>query len=387
MSRKRSDEEQALAHLVGELRELPPPELDWDRVEARLMNEPRPASGSVAPGFFGRLRLPAAALVAVATGVFLFAARHKPSPVAQSKATAQIQNGPINGDALAVGTHVTAGNRNVVVEHVGRARWTLDPHATASVVDAAEFLTVRLEDGALSASVVPKPKPETFAVEVGGTRVAVHGTAFRVERVGDRIEVEVTEGTVAVEPIGTHSDPSFLLRRGSRGSFGLDGRTGSVEGNASVVMRDSGPKSHREIARSVAASPSHALATATPPASSAMSAPSADGALNPQPPSAAQPTPALPEQPSISDIEAGVSSAVELLNRCFRDKTQSTGVSVSVSTGMTLSIAGDGTVQSVTFGPPLAPAVEDCGVAGLRNLTFAHSLEGATFTRILELKR
>jgi hypothetical protein len=41
----------------------------------------------------------------------------------------------------------------------------------------------------------------------------------------------------------------------------------------------------------------------------------------------------------------------------------------------------------VTFGPPLAPAVEDCGVAGLRNLTFARSVEGATFTRILELKR
>jgi hypothetical protein len=54
---------------------------------------------------------------------------------------------------------------------------------------------------------------------------------------------------------------------------------------------------------------------------------------------------------------------------------------------MTLSVSGDGTVQSVTFGPPLAPPVEDCGVAGLRNLTFTHSVEGATFTRTIELKR
>jgi hypothetical protein len=377
VSHGRNSEEQALERLVGEVRELPAPELDWDRVEARLMNEPRPVSAAM-PGFWGRLRLPAAALAAVATGVFLFAPHHKPAPVAQLKPTAQIQNGPINGDTLGLGTHVTAGNRNVVVEHVGRARWTLDPHATASVIDAGEFLTVRLEDGALSASVVPKSKPETFAVEVGGTRVAVHGTAFRVERVGDRVEVEVTEGTVAVEPTSTHSDPSFLLRRGSRGSFGLDGRTGSVEGNASVVMHDSGPKSRREISRVAVPSSARAQASAAP----ATSAP----AVNPEP-TVVQAAPVLPEQPSISDIETGVSSAIDLLNRCFRDKTQSSDIRVSVSTGMTLSVAGDGTVQSVTFGPPLAPAVEDCSVAGLRNLTFARSVEGATFTRILELKR
>ncbi len=378
MSRERSPEEHALDRVVGELRELPAPELDWDRVEARLMNEPRPDVRSGAIGFFGRMRLPAAALVAVATGVFLFAPRKAQQHTAQQQPTAQIQNGPVNGDALTLGTHVTAGNRNVVIEHAGRARWTLDPHATASVKDAGEFLTVRLEQGALTASVVPQTKPETFAVEVGGTRVAVHGTAFRVERSGDRVLVEVTEGTVAVEPTSTHSDPSFLLRRGSRGNFGLDGRTGTVEGNASVVMLDSGPKSHREIARVVA--PSSPRAQAAPPTT-------ATAPATAEAPAVTKPASPLPEQPSISDIESGVSSAVELMNRCFRAKAQATDIRVSASTGMTLSIAGDGTVQSVTFGPPLAPAVEDCGVAGLRNLTFPRSVEGATFTRMLELKR
>jgi hypothetical protein len=152
-----------------------------------------------------------------------------------------------------------------------------------------------------------------------------------------------------------------------------------VEGNASVVMHDSGPKSRREIARVAVPSSARAQAVAAAPATSVP-------AVNPEP-AVVQAAPALPQQPSISDIETGVSSAVDLLNRCFRDKTQSTDIRVSVSTGMTLSIAGDGTVQSVTFGPPLAPAVEDCGVAGLRNLTFARSVDGATFTRILELKR
>jgi hypothetical protein len=382
VSRDRSPEEQALDSLVNELRELPAPDLDWDRVEARLMKEPRPASSAFASGFFGRLRVPAAALAAVATGVFLFAPRHTPAPAAPPKPVAQIPSGPLDGDHLALGTRVTAGNQNVQVEHVGRARWTLDPHATASVINAGEFLTVRLESGALSASVVPQPKPETFAVEVGGTRVAVHGTAFRVERVGDRVLVEVTEGTVAVEPTSAHSDPSFLLRRGSRGSFGLDGRTGSVEGNASAVMRGSGPKSHREIARVAVPSAQHAASAPT------ASAPVvADTAPVAEAPVAAKPAPPLPQQPSISDIESGVSTAVELMSRCFRDQTQSADIRVSVSTGMTLTVAGDGTVQSVTFEPPLAPTVEDCGVAGLRQLSFAQSVAGATFTRMLELKR
>jgi ferric-dicitrate binding protein FerR (iron transport regulator) len=384
VSRERSPEEQALDSLVSELRELPAPDLDWDRVEARLMNAPRPASSSAAQVFFARLRVPAAALLAVATGVFLFAPRHTAAPATPPKPMARVQIGPVNGDALALGTRVTAGNNKVEVEHVGRAHWSLDPHATASVTNAGEFLTVRLESGALSASVVQQPKPETFAVEVGGTRVAVHGTAFRVERVGDRVLVEVTEGVVAVEPTSAHSDPSFLLRRGSRGSFGLDGRTGTVEGNASPVMRGSGPKSHREIAR--VAVPSPQPAPTAPAASAPVAADSALPAEAPVP-VAVTPAPALPQQPSISDIEGGVSTAVELMNRCFRDKTQSTEIRVSVSTGMTLIVAGDGTVQSVTFEPPLAPAVEDCGVAGLRQLSFAQSVAGATFTRLLELKR
>lgn len=381
MSRERSPEERALDRLVIELRDLPSPELDWDRVEARLLAEPRAAQ---APSWFARLRLPALTLAAAGVAAYLLVPRHPKVNTQVPAPVAQIPKGPINGDQLAIGTHVSAGNQDVVVEHTGRARWTLEPHATASVTDAGEFLTVRLESGALSASVTPQHKAETFAVEVGGTRVAVHGTAFRVERVGDRVSVEVTEGVVAVEPASTHSDPSFLLRRGSRGSFGLDGRTGSVEGNASVVLHETTGKSHREIASTAA------LRTAKPQASSGpsmLAAPDAPASANVTAPVEAAPAPAaLPEQPSISDIESGVSTAVQLMNQCFRDKTQSTSI-VSVSTGMTLSIAGDGSVQSVTFEPPLAPAVEDCGVAGLRNLAFAHSIEGATFTRILELKR
>jgi FecR protein len=337
------------------------------------MREPRPEPRSASRSFLNRLRIPAAGLVAVAAVATLVMAR-KPAP-APAKPMAKLSHAPLNGDQLALGTRVTAGNQPLLVEHQGRARWTLEPHATALVSDAGEFLTVKLESGALSAAVVPNPKPETFAVEVGDTRVAVHGTAFRVERVGERVQVEVSEGTVAVEASGTHSSPAFLLRRDSRGSFALDGHTGSVEGNASAVVANGSGRSHRTVVKVASVAHGHVSAPALQPAKPDVSA------------EPAQPAPALPVQPSISDIESGVSSALELMNRCFREQTRSTGIHVSASTGLTLSVAGDGTIQSVTFAPPLAPAVEDCAVTGLRALTFAHSVDGVTFTRLLELER
>lgn len=380
MSGKRLPEEAALDRLVRELRAEPTPELDWDRVEARLLSEPRPEPLSVTQRFSSRLRVPAMGLLAAS--VVALVVLHRAPTATQLRPVAQMASGPLNGDKLALGTRVTAGNHNVVVEHAGRARWTLEPHATAFVSDAGEFLTLQLESGALSAAVVPNTKPETFAVEAGNTRVAVHGTAFRVERAGDRVLVAVSEGTVAVEPTQTHSDPSFLLRRDSRGNFGLDGRTGTVEGNASVVVHDTQGQSHREIAQ-LADAP---RATPHPAAKHGVALPAA---VHDQAAPATPGSRTLPLQPSISDIENGVSSAVGLLNGCFRSKSPaaSNSVSVSASTGMTLSVAPDGSVQSVTFSPPLAPTVEDCAVLGLRQLTFASSVEGVSFTRIIELTR
>jgi hypothetical protein len=372
---ERRPEQQALDRLILELREQPAPELDWQRMEARLREEPRPEAASAAASFWSRVRWPALGLVAAAA-LSAVVVGHHPTAIsapAPRRPVATLAHEPVNGDQLALGTHLTAGNEPLVVDHSGRARWTLEPHATAVLTNAGEFLTLQLETGALSAQVVPNPKPETFAVEVGDARVAVHGTAFRVERVGDRLLVSVTEGTVAVEAKGTHSAPSFLLRRGSRGNFALDGHSGSVEGNASAVVTSHAAQSRREVVLAPPVSAPHAtgaIETGAKPTSAAVALPAA-----------------LPQQPAISNIESGVSAAVVLMNRCFHDRTRSNGIRVSASTGLTLSVGADGAIKSVTFEPPLAPAVEECAVAGLRSLTFTRSVEGVTFTRILEVSR
>ena len=376
MSNARRPEQRALARLIAEMSREPAPELDWQRMEARLLQQPKAEANAETP-FLKRLRWPALGLAAAVAATVVLARRQPtPAPPLAHRAVAPTVQGPMNGDQVAVGTHLTAGASPLVIEHAGRASWTLEPRGTAVLTQTGDSITLRLESGAMTARVVPTPKPETFAVEVSGTRVAVHGTEFRVERAGDRVLVSVMAGTVAVEPTGTHSTPSFLLRRDSRGSFGLDGRTGSVEGNASALVTDHPAQSHREFAVKSPVSQPHARSTATA-ARAVQSEPTLD---------AAGPSP-LPAQPSISNIEGGVSAAVVLMNRCFRDQTPTKGIAVSARTGLTLSVGGDGTVKSATFEPPLAPAVEDCAVKGLRALTFAESIEGVTFTRILDVSR
>ncbi|MEI9949619.1 MAG: hypothetical protein WDO74_11725 [Pseudomonadota bacterium] len=108
-------EEGALDRLISELRAEASPKLDWQRVEARLMREPQLQPRSASRSFSSRLRLPAAALLAIAAVLALVMTR-RPVP-APAKQLAKLSNAPLNGDQLALGTRVTAGNRPLLVEH------------------------------------------------------------------------------------------------------------------------------------------------------------------------------------------------------------------------------------------------------------------------------
>jgi ferric-dicitrate binding protein FerR (iron transport regulator) len=371
--------EHALARVVREVRAQQPPELDWQRAEARLLAKLEPLEPIPTPKSSWLGWSSAVALAAVATGALLFSQRSPtPSPQAatqRAQASASATQ-TLNGDALALAAVVAAGDEPRTVEHAGRVRWTLAPHSSATLTQRGEHLTIALVSGGVSAQVTPSQTPESFAVEVGGTRFAVHGTAFRVLRTDERATLEVSEGIVAVEPVGTASSAEFLLRATSRGEFALDGRTGKVEGNASVVTSSAGPTSEHAVARAQS-TPSKLLPTVALSASVAAPAPLVPSGETAQ----------LPAQLSIADVEAGVSAAVEIVSHCFRSETNANGIAVAVKTGMTLRVSGQGQIDSVSFGPALAPSVEACAVQGLRSVNFARSVEGASFTRILELSR
>lgn len=353
--------EAALRRLVRDARDEPPAELDWAAVEQRLMSDvarnQRTSRRSPYPLAWAGLAAAAAVAIFFASQRAKIAVPQTPPPIIE--ATEPLRK---NGDALAIGSRVTAPNRELSVDHAGRATWTLAPGSSALLAERSERITLRLERGSVLSEVVPNPKPETFIVEAARARIAVHGTVFRVTLEGERVIVQVREGIVAVGPQG--NVPAFFLKAPAHGDFAADGHSGSIDGRplGDTSERRSEPlKLNPWRAPSVAPLPS-LLAPAV----------------------AAE----LPLEPSISDIEAGVSRIVDATTDCFRRYTQSAeGVQITVRTALSLQIADSGAISDVDFQPPLSPEAEQCAAQGISQITFAPSKQGAKVTRMLELKR
>jgi hypothetical protein len=350
-----------LRRLLRDARAEKPADIDWARVEERLLRQtarhaPR-AERSPYPFAW------AALAVAAALAIWLVSERSSDSlpqaPPPIIEATEPLRR---NGNALALGGRVEAREREVAVDHQGRATWTLAPSSSALLTERGERITVRLERGSVLSEVVPSPKPETFVVEAAGTRIAVHGTVFRVELESGRVIVQVREGTVAVGPIG--AVPAFFLKAPAHGDFATDGRSGSIDG------RPLGESEERR-AQPLRLGPSRAPITG--PSSSVLA-----------PLSSAE----LPNEPSINDIETGIARIVDITSECFSQNTKGAeGVQITVRSALSLSIADTGAVSDVDFQPPLSPDVEECAASGILHVAFAPSQQGAKVTRMLELKR
>lgn len=373
-----SDEraKEALERLTEDARRERELDVDWQAVEGRLFERlaerPSPGEARRPPS-----RLPwvlaAAAVTLAAALISVTALRHGATPqggtttVATSPALPAVEqaSGPVDGNALAAGAVVTAENDPVVVEHRGHATWTLEPKSVAHVVSLGDVVTVALDRGVLSAHVVKSPRPESFVVLVDRTRIAVHGTAFRVERLAGSVRVRVTEGVVAVGPVGGKGFP--LVAPGSA-TVTLDGvRTGG----ASVVPGTAGSP---EVVEAPAAPPP---ATVPPELASSSPAPK-------EPPHAARAhdAAALPR-----GADGSVQRVIATVQRCFSEHTSSGGdLKVTVLTSMTLRVAPNGRVGEAVFTPPLAPSVRLCVDASVGSLAFPSSAEGFAVERTLELE-
>ena len=354
--------EAALRRLVRDARAEPPPDIDWSGAEERLL---RHAQRSAPSDRRSRYPLVWGALAVAATiAVWLVGQRaHHAATQAPSAIVETTEPLRRNGDAMALGSRIEAVGREVSVDHAGRATWTLAPGSSALLASRGERITVHLERGSVWSQVVPNPKPETFVVEAAGARIAVHGTVFRVLLEGDRVTVQVREGTVAVGPIG--GLPAFFLKAPASGDFASDGRSGNIDGPPL------GGAQQRRAGRLKLTPPRNQSAT-----SSASSAP--DPIASPE----------LPNEPSINDIEVGIGRIVDATSDCFSRHTQSgEGVQITVRTALSLKILSSGEVADVDFRPPLSPDAATCAAASISQVTFAASKQGTQVTRMLELKR
>ncbi|MFT3766936.1 MAG: FecR domain-containing protein [Minicystis sp.] len=398
------DEIRALRVMVDELRAEPPPELPWDAMEQRLLarldQEGKPAVRSPRRGWgdspIARVLGFAAAAAGIALGL-AYAAGTSEIPHAALPAARPVD---ANAVALAPGQAGARGERDLrslqagdVIEATttpitfardGLVAWTIQPGSAVRVRSMGDARTgvghtVSLERGLIRAEVTPRDPSEglveAFAVEIQGTRVAVHGTAFSVMVENDRVIVDVEHGAVAVGPVGHIGDTNAHLLVGpSRASFSLDG------GRAARMLT-------RERALFAAASPPPPERAVEPQPAPVPAAPVAAAEhvehVDPTPPAPAQPAPvaAHPSQPAPIAAKPApepvptaapapppeppllTAAAVRArLDRCFRS-THDVGpssVEMSVTSTLRLQLNADGTVRSARFDPPLKPEFVSC---------------------------
>ena len=310
-----------LAALTRDARHAAPPEVDFDRIEAALeaalAREPvrlRPRS---------RAWTGVAALVAAAAAGALFFGTSRTPPVpAVSVVTPATPLVPVAPAHRAEHVETGAATRSFTKE--GLATWVLEPGAVADVTDEGERVVLALSAGVVRVDVVPQPVKERFVVLVDHTRVAVHGTSFRVARTGGNVDVDVEHGVVAVG--GLDAAPRWMLNAPIGGTFRADASAGDL----------------RPLA------PCSSLLVPTPPRSTG----SAPRAVAPE-----------------KRLEAAElrTKAVSLANECFQRTTLPANVQVTVETAMRLSVDASGAVVA-SFEPPLAPTVEGCVREGLLRL-------------------
>jgi hypothetical protein len=278
----------------------------------------------------------------------------------------------VNGDTLAVGALVSADTSRVVVTHASHVVWSLDEGSAAHVESSGAIVALALDRGAVSAKVEKSLRPETFVVRVENTRIAVHGTEFRVERIASGVRVSVSEGVLGIGPVG---GPSFELHAPGMATLNLQG----VRTNVRKAMMSAAVK-HTGAAEPPRPEGDSAVASAAPAPAPELAVPAAESP--PEVAAAVEPAVAAPPAGAVPLVE----QAAKSVQRCFGAHTLAGGdLRVSVLTKMDLRVTHDGKIADALFDPPLAPNVRECVDREVGAMHFPKSADGFVATRSLEL--
>jgi len=362
MSRKpTSGGDSAYERTLAEARRSRPEELDWKRVESRLLARLDREPAHTPPRHARWLGVGVAAGVALAASVMVLvmSLRDTPEPTAETPvlpvdSANLVSATKVESHTLTEGRRFVAGVGGTKVKQPGLADWWLTPGSSAEVKALQPAVVIQLQAGTLYAQVVPSAAPESFVVEVGGLRVAVHGTAFSVTREGDDALVRVTEGVVSVGKLG--QVPTTVLRAPASARFAATGARAGVHrqrrGNVSVVEPEA------------------------PPA--AASALQSDDASTDRP---------LPNEPTFESVELGLAVTEAGLRDCLREHAAHAGsVKLSLHTRVTLKVDADGSLAEHRFVPPLAPALQSCVDRRFHDVRFSASEVGALVIRDLVIE-
>jgi ferric-dicitrate binding protein FerR (iron transport regulator) len=364
--------------------------VDWAEVDRglfrRIETEQRAERSQLVSARGGRWALVAGGLaVAAAIGMVIGSARSTP-PAEGARAT--VDDGAASvmavqgagqllvdgkavdvGATLHVGDVVEARGAQATIERPGKLTLIFERGSKATVTHVQGALVLALEQGAVEAQVVPVPSGEAFAVDVGHSRVAVHGTHLRVARTGDHVVVDLSEGVVSVgEAPRIGSTLGALVTAPAHAEF----TTTDAEGTLAVshdpaVLR--APVSVGSSAQTRAALQSTTLAPAPKADPGETRVQGLAAASHPEVHAPSVTSPRSAPAAAEVDPEVAIASAVRA---CLAERPHADNVTVMVSTTVRISLAADGTVSSAKFDPPVAPDVNACASGAIYKARFSH---------------
>jgi hypothetical protein len=280
------------------------------------------------------------------------------------------------GATLRLGNVVETRGTSVTVERPGKLSMILEAGTHATVTHVQGALVLALDTGAVEAQVVPVPSGEAFAVDVMGTRVAVHGTHLRVARDHDQVAVDLNEGVVVVGAAPREgSTVGTLVTAPAHADFAAPDLAASlkVTHEASAVRPPNGIAVSAQPAApgtvSVAAVPA-APATTSRPEGARPPALAAAPVVRPAalaPPAGAAPAPSVPA----ADPNAAATLAAAV-RACVTAHPSPENVTVVVNTTLHVDLDADGNVKAARFEPPVAPDVNTCAAPVIYRTRFAH---------------
>jgi hypothetical protein len=376
--------------------------VDWGKVDrglfARIKEENRAeraaGSGGRVAWTGGAMALSAAAVAALVVGR---ASEHRSLEAAAALAddfagtVASIEGDGellVDGKAAAPGLTLRLGDvmearggARATFERPGKATFVLERGSRATVERVQGALVLALERGGVEAQVVPVPRGEAFAVDIGHSRVAVHGTHLRVARqveatgsaadarAPNLVTVDLTEGVISVgEAPRIGSTSGTLVTAPAHAEFAADDvqrtlRISHDPADVRTAIALGPPAQGRQ-------SPPAPPTTPTTRAESGEARPGSALAVSPRAESHAA-TSSLATQSSSADpnAEAALAAAVRA---CLVERPSAANVTVSVTTTLHLGLRDDGSVRSARFDPPVAPDVNACAVQSIYKTRFAH---------------
>jgi ferric-dicitrate binding protein FerR (iron transport regulator) len=364
--------------------------VDWDVVDrglfARIEAEERAERDSLAPGRRQTWKVVVVGLAAAAA--FVAAASKIPEPrslemdrpVAAEDAASIVG---IEGDGVVLvgGRPVTTGTTlrlGDVIETRGAQALLSRPGKLTLAVERASNMTVThvqgalvlaLGAGAVEAQVVPVASGEALAVDVGSSRVAVHGTHLRIARAGDRVVVDLNEGVVslgAAPRVG--STIGVLVTAPAHAEFS----SADVQGTLHVTHDPSAvrpPATLGTLPQPKAASNVAPPTSSVPPKVEPREAPATASFRTEPRPAGNTSAPASVPPPADPNAQSVVSSAVRT---CLAERLHADDVTVVVSTTLYLELRDDGWVRAAHFDPPVAPDVNACAAQSIYKTRFTH---------------